>query len=569
MSVIAAFSLATILFGDQNANVAPDLDRFSGVVGHPATEDLGATGGYLPMTPHFPVEANGRAISASGGASYFSDYYHRVHVNPVRIDLGNLVSTKTVPFQVWNAHLEAHTLNSIGGLEEGILITWQPAPPLLYAALEEKNYQLSVTPDGRPTLDAAFAFNFDTGEAPALIVTANRIIAWGWKPNWAEGIRERLAWATDIMQSESLVEQRRALRQAPRRVLEADFIVAGDERQQLDLALFGWGARVWVIPVWQEMQLLENAAWAGETEVNCITDNLEFHTGGLCIFMGDSARETEVMEIAAVASAGITLKRGIERDWRQGTRLYPARTALISGEPALTRETDTVMTLSASFALQDASDVPEMPPAVLYRGRPVLLTHPNEAETLTREYGRLLATLDSGLSAAAQVSDVGGRALPILSWRWLGDGRAARQAFRSLLYWLSGRQRALWIPTWADDLSIADVMGATDTALDVKWCGYTRFGKASAGRRDVLISLYDGSRLFRRITASAEITPDIERLTLDTAPGIELNPGNVRQICWLACCRGDSDEVDIEHLVDSLGVARAELIFRGVRDDEF
>src|SRR5690606_19561232 len=157
-------------------------------------------------------------------SSYWgNDYYHRVHIWPQRLDLGNLVSAQSSPVNLWNAFLEPRTLDGIAGLDKGIIVSGQPEPPLLFPALKELIWQVTVTPDGQPVLDTSIEWQFSNGDSAAVRVTANRIIAWSFAPDWTDGVTESLAWLTDVLTSETLVEQRRALRQAPRRSVQAAF----------------------------------------------------------------------------------------------------------------------------------------------------------------------------------------------------------------------------------------------------------------------------------------------------------------------------------------------------------
>jgi hypothetical protein len=77
--------------------------------------------------------------------------------------------------------------------------------------------------------------------------------------------------------------------------------------------------------------------------------------------------------------------------------------------------------------------------------------------------------------------------------------------------------------------------------------------------------------LHRRITGASELDLDtgVERLAVDAPWGVTVDPVDVTRICWMTLCRMDSDTVELRHITDSEGVAQTELIFRGVRDDEF
>ncbi|MDF5818718.1 hypothetical protein P4054_29170 [Pseudomonas aeruginosa] len=163
-----------------------------------------------------------------------------------------------------------------------------------------------------------------------------------------------------------------------------------------------------------------------------------------------------------------------------------------------------------SFLVMEPGSWPEVMPATMYRGRPVLEQRPDESEDLTSSYQRLLSTLDNG-SAIPRVTDVAGMALPVIGHRWIGMGRAERSAFRSLVYALRGQQKPLWVPTHADDLTLVATVSQLSTALDVRNIGYARFANGRPGRRDIRIELYDGTVYHRRILTSTELDADTER----------------------------------------------------------
>lgn len=524
--------------------------------------------GGAAIATHWPVEANGRPISATRLRSYQDEYYYRIHIAPQQLDLGNVASTQTTAVSVWNAYLEPRTLTTLDGLSEGLQSDGQLAPPLLFNGLQERTWQVSVTQDGQPVLDTSLSWKFDNGASASLRITATRIIAWAFAPDWADGVLERLTWATDILQSESGVEQRRALRLAPRRELEASLYVDGRERQMLDLALFGWGARTWALPIWPDVQLLATAVPVNTMFIACQTGNLDFLAGGLALLRGEQAWQYETVEILQVQPSGLQLKRATQQAWAVGSRLYPARSAQLAEQPSLTRLTDQLQSLDVKFLINEPCDWVATLPATLYRGRPVLEARPDESEDLTSRYQRLLRTLDSGL-ALPLTTDSAGQALLVQGYRWQALGRSERANYRALLYALRGRQVPVWVPTHAADLTLVAAVTAVATTLDIEHLGYTRFGQSRPGRRDLRIELVDGTVFHRRITGSSELSGEVERLAIDSALGKQIALGDVLRISWMALCRLDSDTVEIEHITDSEGVAKSALVFRGVRDDEF
>lgn len=551
-----------------NPHLAVDLAGFSGIVGWPpAAAKVSGAPSSVAVTA-WPVSTTPRLLAGRRSTAYSDDFYYRVHVSPQRLDLGNVVSAQQQPVFVWNAFLEARTLQDITGIDEGLQLSGQAAPPLLFTALQERAWQLSVTPDGQPVLDTRVAWSFDNGSAPAIRVTANRIIAWSFAPDWGDSIIERLSALTSNLQSDSGVEQRRAMRLAPRREFEAQMYAEGRERQLLDMALFGWGGRIWALPIWPDIQLLAQPVSAGADRITCSTEYLDFVAGGLAMLRGESAFDYEVVQIKDIDATGLDLVRATQRAWPRGSRLYPVRTAQLMEQPSLTRLTDRAQGAQVHFLVMEPCDWPALAPAAMYLGWPVLEQRPDESVDLTSSAERLLSQLDSSMGIPL-TTDLADRAFAITGYRWVDMGRAVRAGWRSLVYALRGQQVAMWIPTHADDLTLMATVSAVATTLDIENIGYTRFAQGRPGRRDIRIELYDGTILYRRVTGSTELSSDIERLSISGNLGRVITPDQVARICWMVLSRSASDVFEIEHITDSEGPASGSLTFRGVRDDEF
>ena len=566
MAALNGFLSTDVFTGITNANLSSDMADFGGSLWPPYHSQVSVTL-KSPLTTHWPVAANGTPINGFLAESYSADFYHRIHISPARLDLGNIVSTQTAPVTIWNAYLEPKLLLSIDGVDEGIELSGQPNPPLTFTALQERVWNVAITPDGPAVLDGELSWEFASGDAPKLVVTGNRVTAFPWRIDWADGVREKLTWATSIAQSKSGAEQRRAMRLVPRRNLSANLFLDKRERQFFDLAMFGWSARVWAIPVWFEIQLITSSVAAGSMEILCDTANRDFRANGLAILLSETAFHFETVEVLSVSPTKITLKRELLQSWPAGTRLYPARTARLEQVPSIRRKTDTLQSTSVDFVMTEPCEWPAVAPVTTYRGRPVFDAVPNESEDLTSQFQRLLLQLDNG-SAAPVVTDTANLAFFINQHSWMLYGRAEQAAARSFFYFMSGRLKSVWIPTHADDLTLVAVVSNTATTMDVAWCGYARFGQVKTGRKDIRIQLRNGTVFYRRITAAAEISADVERLQFDSVLGVQVFPEDVMRISWLMLMRGDSDSIEIQHVTDSDGLATTQQIFRSVRDDD-
>ncbi|PHR68509.1 hypothetical protein [Alcanivorax sp.] len=513
-----------------------------------------------------PVAENPRTPPARRLVRFLDDYYFRIHVTPPALDVGNVVSAQTHPVRIWNAYLEPRTLNDLAADNaEGIQLAGPDEPPMEFAPLREHVWEVAVGVDGPPVVDASFTWQF-TGEPPAVLpITGNRITAWPWAPNWLASVQERLEWLTDILQSQSGVEQRRAGRDLPRRFYGFSILAEGADRALLDLAVFGWGSRLWALPIWQDVQWLPGVA-AGSPEIVCDTRHRDFQDGGLVLLLGERAADYEVLEIHTLEEDRIGLRNPVQREWPHSVRLFPVRTARLTDQPALTRLTNRLVGGEVEFRLETPSTWPQTHVLPEYRGWPVLEIRPEESRDLSLSYQRLINVLDNG-TASPNVRDRAGIGFPVQGHGWLLEGAEERANWRSLMYALRGRQGALWLPTWMDDLEVVAPVATTTAFIDVAHVQYGRFAAGFSGRRDIRLELSDGTVRYRRVLGATELDASTERLSLAEPWDVAFDADQVQRVSWMALMRLESDTVEIEHQTDVEGVARSQLVFRGVRDE--
>jgi hypothetical protein len=545
----------------QGGRVTPDMDVYA-APWLPGAQLLPLSdGGELSRTV---AAAFARSIPGARLRDYTDDFYHRVHVIPGRLDMGNVASVQIVQARIWNAHLEPQSLEAIDAIDaDGITLTGSVAP-VTVTPLQELHYEVSVDTAGPPVADARYAWQFDGLPAAVLAITATRIIPFGWAPDWADGVRERLSWLTGLFRSPKGAEQRRALRLAPRRTFSAALILEGRERQAFDLALWGWGARVWAMPVWHDVQLLAAPVSAGAGSITCATSGREFRAGGLALLRGVSALETEVVEVEAVTGTGLTLARPTVSDWPAGTRLYPVLPARLTDAPSMARVHDQATRAEVAFLATEPVDVTPAAPATTYRGWPVLTARPDETEDLTLAMQRLQQVVDNA-TGRQSVTDTAGHAFTLQGYRWVLGSRAEHAALRALLYYLQGRFQALWVPTFADDLTLVAQVAPADGGITIANVSYSRFAGGAPGRKDIRIELRDGTVYHRRITGATE-DGDTEVLSLSPL-GATINPSDVARISFMALCRLDQDDIELLHETDADGITTCSVIFRSVRDE--
>lgn len=495
-------------------------------------------------------------------AQFGGDFYGRIHLSESLIQLGNLIGRQVREVRVWNAFLVAQPLAAIGESgTDGITITGDPAP-VVFTPLQERTYSIEIDTEGAPTIDAVFVWDFAPHDV-TLRITGARVTAWTFAPDWSASVLERLEWKTDVLRSFDGSEQRRALRLAPRKAYEFDAFFLGRERRLAETIAFGWGGRVWALPVWPDGVDTAADVASGALFVACETEGLDFAPGAFAIFLRD-AFASEVVEIAEVVPSGLHLARPTRSAWPSPSRLYPARTARLRDQIRFSRWDFDTSAARVAFELAEPVDFEPALPTTTHRGLPVLERRPDWQGGFELELQRKLAEIDNGIGPTA-VDDEGEIAFPLQRMGWTLTSRADRAVFRAMLYALKGRRGSLWVPAWERDLVPVATIVSSAASIDVDFCAYATQIAQAPGRRDVRIELVDGTVFYRRITGSLQLDDNVERLQLDTPLGRTIAPGEVLSVSFMALCRLESDAVELAHLTGD--VSESATIFRGFRND--
>jgi hypothetical protein len=392
--------------------------------------------------------------------------------------------------------------------------------------------------------------------------TGERI--WPVPPDWSNGVRESLAFGTDVMTANATaVSQHRSYRTSPRRQFSFETLANAQSRRVADMLLAGWGG-AWQLPIWPDVQRLAAPLSTGVTSVPCATAGFDFVAGGKALLYS-AVNSWEVVAIDSVAGDHLALTTGTSGAFVQGARLYPLRRARARGGAEERLYNDDLGRRSLAFDIDEACDWPVLS-GTTYLGHDVLDVRPDEGNDPAASVSRLEQSVDYG-AALPFVHDLPGVALRVQQSSWLLSGRARHTWFRSLLYTRCGRLVPIWVPSFAADLKPAAAIAGGSAVLPVEWAGYTLFGLGQHNRKDLRIELTDGSVLYRRITASVE-AGGTENLTLSASLDAgSIAPERIRAISFMALCTLGSDETEINHQTDADGLATATTGWQAVVPD--
>lgn len=525
-------------------NYTPIFRPFSPVANAAAARDKAAatsrarTGGPSTQThQEASTSMAGAKVAMFGGL-----FYERFHVSTLSFTLGNLVGNQVRELTIWNAYRRARVLESLDLLNgEGITIGGQPPAPLQFAPLQLRTYTLEISSDGPPNVDATLVFDLDEGESITIDITGSRVTPWIFKPDWSRGLSESLEWLTDILESENATEQAISMRIGPRRSLGFSFGAELQERQAMESAVAGWSGRVWSVPMWMDGVDVPVSLPAGSQVVPVPTIGRDFEAGGLAMLMGEGWRDYEVVEVDSLTSAQVILRRPTARSWPSGSVLYPARTARMDAGVTFNRFTGQAHTGSVQFNMLGPNDWPELQDMPLYRGLPVLEDIPEWSQEPQILHERKLAVVDVR-TGRPEVTDMGDLPLIRQANRWTVVGRAEIARMRSLLYRLRGKHRAVWVPSWVEDFTLAAQAAETSTQLLVDWQGYALYLNGARNRRDIRIASSAGVE-YARIQAATEQSSAVERLAIDNPLARTYEPG-ATTINYMTLFRLDTDLIE-------------------------
>lgn len=389
------------------------------------------------------------------------------------------------------------------------------------------------------------------------------------RPNWREGVTERLSWLTDVIRAEEGVEQRRKLRQTPRRYIDADFLLRGPERTFFDLFNNRLGSNEMTVPLyWDQVELSSATVAATTARIEFDNTNREFAVG-LAILMGATALDYEVVSISAVDDTGIDLIDPTVRQWPVGTLLMPLRRAIFEEISDLPHATAGIASASVRFQLTVQNPwTPAADESDVYGRYPIFDAEPNWVENLVMSYDRDIVKLDNDTGLPYQV-DVMGRAAIGIAHRWFLNGRESLAGFRDLLYRHRGRAGSFWLPTFKHDLRLVNRLTASDTTIEVEAVGYRYTGGPVSGRELLAVKHDAGTKILRVLDVTAGPTSATEILELDGPVGLDLSREQVRRVSFADIARFDQDDFEIVHHGAIDGLAECNAVFRSFKDNPF
>jgi hypothetical protein len=477
--------------------------------------------------------------------------FERVIVIPRTKALGYVLSATQFPVEVWNTFrnsdqiLTAIAIHGTGG----VVLTDPFGEPLVFGALDSFVYQATVPSVGTAQIDQDVVFVFASGIAGAdVVITGSRITVFSVAPDWSDGIIETISYLTDVLIAYSDNEQRRALRQIPRRGLKyRASALSARNSAGMESLVWGWQHQPFGVPWWQDQTPMTDDTPAGSFSIPCVTTDRQFAIGGIAVIWIDEFT-FEALTIGSVSPTGIGVTSPTQFSWKAGlaTLVMPIFLARLKSQVQVDRLWSAADTMELEFSGEAQQPAPAPSHTFTqYKGFDVLELGPNWASDLKRTYTRSTVILDPKIGPISSV-DKGGTAIVGQEFPWWLEDHAAATLFRAFLIARFGQLRPFWVPTWDQDLILVRDVGSSDTGITIASEFYSQFFFPTKARRYLAFIPTDGSgNVYREVTNAADNGDGTELLTLDSPTGKAFSSTQT-QISFLTLAKLASDDSEIE-----------------------
>lgn len=483
-------------------------------------------------------------------------WFEHVHIIPRSFDFGNILSTQTRSFEIYNGYrttnrrISSITETSVDGLD----ITQPSDSPLLLRYQSSYVISLQVNLDGPVSADGSITYTFESGETLTVSFTGRRVVMLSLVPQVP--MTENIEWRTDVIESYSGREQRIATRDVPRQEWRAGYIADDQTMSWLENQIFGWQGNVWGFPVWSDYCELTADATAGDTVLNITsTANKDFRAdddGGTELAIVWSAYNNfETVEVGSVGANTLTLRTGktLLSGWSEGAYVIPVRLARMRAMPSFNNYlADNKFVQLSLTVLQNAATESVTPYTT-----ETYLTLPVFSDYLLAPGRRYQVRYNKAVipfqSEVGKPTSRGFRDFPEVSFSSLqlsADDRAGYVAIKNFIASRRGRQKAFWISSGRIDFTIRADQSAPATTLRVNEVNYGLQVGVSQGRAHIEILYVDGTVDRRQITAVAVTEGVGEDLTI-AASTQDLSVANVERISFLHKVRFADDGFSFRH----------------------
>ena len=541
----------SFIYGDASSNISAELNELTPAQYNPAIYDPRDTTLRGGRSAYRIAPSNRWSIVGMVQGSFFADYYYRVHVSPLVLDLQTVASSQTRRFNVWNAWPDrnANLDDILVSNPVGIEITGQ-AVPYAMKPLKELTYDITVGTSGPPNINVEVQFDFGNVADPLpILITGTRAVKFDIVPEVP--VNETWEWLSDLMVATDGTEQRVALRGEMPRV-ELNLKVKFDSSESIrrfysDLA--SSIGRLW-IPEFQYATRTTAASASGSLQVYFDGTQTDIRAGDYVLIQ--TPVTAMLVEIKTLNASGGLVSSALVADIPANSLIMPGSPALIDNQTSIDR-----------YAVNQAAETTLICKMIRQRST---LTRTGSAVTLPTFLGSpvvdkrpLADELVKDEVSTGQISIDNQTGLPDIISRWdysrIGGPRTFKvnrmyapeemDYWKTVLAYARGQARKFWMPTYRQDLKLAVAPSDATTTYTIEGTQYAEKIWPIITHRYIEIETASG--IHRTQITGASVTGSNTIILLTTPLPTGAGWRSVSRISYLLPVRLNDDKVEWKH----------------------
>lgn len=371
------------------------------------------------------------------------------------------------------------------------------------------------------------------------------------RPNWQQPYVETYEFLTEILVSESGVEQRRAWRDVARRSVSYRAMPHHVGLRDFRAQMVNQGDPVTFPDVVRRTRTVGEMA-AGATTLT-VTSVPAWLTAGVEVIVEDRLTHLRrARTILSVVGSVVTFDDVSAFAWASGSRIMPSLTGRVASNLRYTASTDEVLVTPVTLDVEPGSEPSQATtPGALFNGREVLAHRPNWREPVTIQADDPTEFVDYGFGVRHAARRIEFQTTVFQS-EHLTRGADDLNQVLGLFLRCRGRQGEFYAPSWLNDIVLLEPVAVGASVFAVAGHAFHDIYAADVVHRAFAVRLADGSLRYFRIASMAKSTSGQVRTLITTheASDAAINPATVRAVSWMPVCRFASDEMTVSWLTD-------------------
>ncbi|ERP95697.1 hypothetical protein Q669_29450 [Labrenzia sp. C1B10] len=370
--------------------------------------------------------------------------------------------------------------------------------------------------------------------------------------NWDDGYRDSYVFKTDVITSHTGREQRRAVRNRPRREIELSATFDREIKWLLDNHMAKFQHARTLVPDISKPLVTVSDLGIGNQSCSYIGDAFWLSAGRRVLLVNRDLIETRTVSGFTTTTILFTEDDGLF-EFPAGTRIFPASAGRLDLEFDANRLVSSVAASKVSFQVEPGGESYDQgTPYELLGEREFFTQRHNYADSLGVTYAQARDDVDMGFGRIQHYlpQAFSRRNIRI---QLLASSSAEIGEIVSFFHRMKGRVGEFFMPTWEQDVVFSSMPG-NGRFIVVDGQSFGHSFKDSTVFRRLMVIMKDGTRIQLEVDF-IEILTDTNSTVIwlkEDLPPLLFNDTTVDRICWVLLCRFASDRIDVDYQANSV-----------------